>query len=61
LVAELPFEVVECTLVPFAWGGGGALKRTVHAVSSALASAPWPFTRDVFGAYVRLVLRRGPS
>lgn len=58
MLRELDFEVVACDLVPFAWGDGGALKRAVHVGSAALAALPWPFTKDVFGSFVRCVLRK---
>jgi SAM-dependent methyltransferase len=58
LVAASPFEGAQITLLPFAWGPGGATKGAVRAVCHMMLHVPLPFTRDLFVGTVRAVLRK---
>ena len=58
LIAGLSFEKMELTLVPFASGPGGRMKRAVRLVCAGLVRLPWPFTRDVFASTIRCILRK---
>jgi SAM-dependent methyltransferase len=58
IVGNLPFEVEQLVLVPFAWAPGGRAKALVRGLCSAMLAVPWPFTRDVFVTSIRCVLRK---
>jgi ubiquinone/menaquinone biosynthesis C-methylase UbiE len=58
LVAHSPFEVIDITLLPFAWGPGGALKKGVRWFCQIILKWPLPFTRDVFVSTIRCILRK---
>jgi ubiquinone/menaquinone biosynthesis C-methylase UbiE len=58
LVASLPFAVEEITLLPFAWGPGGAVKKVVRSFCRMMLRTPLPFTRDIFVSTIRCILRK---
>src|SRR6185369_15968183 len=58
IVDKMHFRVKEITLVPFASGPGGRLKKLVRAFCSAMLRLPLPFTRDVFVGTIRSILEK---
>lgn len=58
IVNGIPFKVNELTLVPFASGPGGRLKKSVSAFCGAMLRLPLPFTRDVFVGTIRSILEK---
>ena len=58
IVCGIPFKVKEFTLVPFASGPGGRLKKSVSAFCGAMLRLPLPFTRDVFVGTIRSILEK---
>lgn len=58
IVKGLPFQIVDITLLPFAWGPGGAIKKLVRACCRTMLKIPMPFTRDLFISTIRCTLRK---
>ena len=58
ILATLPFEVGNITLVPFAGGSGAAPKRITNLLCKSMLRLPLPFTRDVFIGAIRCVLQK---
>jgi SAM-dependent methyltransferase len=58
IVAGLPFEVEQLSLLPFGWGPGGRARAAVRGACGAALRLPLPFTRDVFVTSIRCVLRK---
>jgi SAM-dependent methyltransferase len=58
LIAHLPFIVEHVSLLPFARGSGGVVKRVVRAFCRAMLQSSWPFRRDPFVSSIRCVLTK---
>ena len=58
IVGRMRFKVKEITLVPFASGPGGRLKKLVRAFCGAMLRMPLPFTRDIFVGTIRSILEK---
>jgi ubiquinone/menaquinone biosynthesis C-methylase UbiE len=58
MVKSLPFETLDITLLPFAWGPGGAIKKVVRAFCRRMLKLRLPFTRDLFISTIRCTLRK---
>ena len=58
ILAKTPFDVEHLTLVPFAWGLGGMVKRLIHRSCKIMLKLPLPFTRDIFINTIRCVLKK---
>jgi len=58
IVGKMHFKSKEITLVPFASGPGGRLKKSVRAFCRAMLRMPLPFTRDIFVGTIRSILEK---
>jgi SAM-dependent methyltransferase len=58
IVAAMPFEIVELSLLPFGWGPGGRARTAVRSLCRAMIGFPWPFSRDPFVTSIRCILRK---
>ncbi|HEY6329718.1 MAG TPA: class I SAM-dependent methyltransferase [Blastocatellia bacterium] len=58
IAAGIGFISADITLLPFAWGPGGRLKRVVRGFCRLMLALPWPFTRDIFAGTIRSVFQK---